>query len=193
MGAPQQTFFPERGSILFQSNIRNCSDASFFNRDAEEVAKSLCGSYIWLAHSNITVRILETEAYSKQEPPLYAKVFARVPPSQLTKPPGQLLALNTVASRQAGSDAFFYVSAGGGDIVFIKALEPLEGLTEIRNRRGGVKQALKIFGPMTVADVFKFDLAEGSAVNTVFIKMRLSSDFETVIGFWGDKFFPAKA
>jgi hypothetical protein len=29
--------------------------------------------------------------------------------------------------------------------------------------------------------------------NTVFIKMRLSSDFETVIPFWGDKFFPAKA
>jgi hypothetical protein len=27
----------------------------------------------------------------------------------------------------------------------------------------------------------------------VFIKMRLSSDFETVIPFWGDKFFPAKA
>jgi hypothetical protein len=30
-------------------------------------------------------------------------------------------------------------------------------------------------------------------VNAVFVKMRLSSDFETVIPFWGDKFFPAKA
>jgi hypothetical protein len=38
-----------------------------------------------------------------------------------------------------------------------------------------------------------FGCLEGAPLNTVFIKMRLSSDFETVIPFWGDKFFPAKA
>jgi hypothetical protein len=37
------------------------------------------------------------------------------------------------------------------------------------------------------------DFKKEFTMNAVFIKMRLSNDFETVIPFWGDKFFPAKA
>ena len=37
-----------------------------------------------------------------------------------------------------------------------------------------------------------FKDVEESFINTIFIKMKQSSDFETMNQFWGDKFFPAK-
>jgi hypothetical protein len=52
------------------------------------------------------------------------------------------------------ANAFFYVSAAGGDIVLIKGLEPLEGLDGINRCRRGGKQAMQLYNSMTMADVF---------------------------------------
>jgi DNA-3-methyladenine glycosylase len=104
----------------------------FYDRPVVEVARALLGCVV--RHGDTAGTIVETEAYHQSEPACHA--FAGLTPRTrpLFGPPGRAYVyrsygihacLNAVCERE-----------GVGAAVLIRALEPLEGLDAMRERRG---------------------------------------------------------
>lgn len=118
--------------------------AAFFKNDPVDCARALIGSYLhW---GECCGRIVETEAYRALGD---AACHTFVRPS----------AREFVAAHQAG-DAYVYLSYGmhwlfnilikgpqGEGFVLLRALEPLEGLDVMRQRRGNCLDRLLMAGP----------------------------------------------
>jgi DNA-3-methyladenine glycosylase len=107
-------------------------NAEFYDRPVLEVARELVGCTV--TYGNAGGVIVETEAYHQSEPACHA--FAGLTPrtSTLFGLPGRAYVyrsygvhalLNAVTERE-----------GVGAAVLIRALEPLEGIAEMRDRRG---------------------------------------------------------
>jgi DNA-3-methyladenine glycosylase len=104
----------------------------FYARSVHEVARDLLGCVV--RHGAAAGRIVETESYHMEEPACHA--FAGVTPRTRTLfgPPGCAYVyfsygihalLNAVAEEE-----------GVGAAVLIRALEPVDGIEEMRERRG---------------------------------------------------------
>ena len=105
---------------------------NFYNRPVLEVARALVGCVV--THDGCAGVIVETEAYHDSEPACHAFVGLTPRTRTLFGPPGIAYVyrsygihalLNAVAERE-----------GVGAAVLIRALEPLEGIERMRERRG---------------------------------------------------------
>jgi DNA-3-methyladenine glycosylase len=104
----------------------------FYARPVDEVARDLVGCTV--RHGGAAGRIVETESYHESEPACHAHIGVTARSRILFGPPGHAYVyfsygvhalLNAVAE-----------PAGTGAAVLIRALEPLEGLELMRERRG---------------------------------------------------------
>ena len=105
---------------------------AFYDRPVVEVAPALVGCL--LAHEEALGRIVETEAYHEDEPACHAHIGLTVRTHTLFEPPG-----HAYVYRSYGVHALLNAvveEAGVGAAVLIRALEPLEGLEQMRARRG---------------------------------------------------------
>ena len=105
---------------------------SFYNRPVVEVARDLIGCVVW--HERCAGVIVESEAYHDSEPACHA--FAGLTPRTATLfgPPGR-----AYVYRSYGVHALLNAVCepeGVGAAVLIRALEPLEGIELMRERRG---------------------------------------------------------
>jgi DNA-3-methyladenine glycosylase len=106
--------------------------ASFYDRPVVEVARDLVGCVV--VHEACAGLIVETEAYHQSEPACHAYVGVTARTATLFGPPG-----NAYVYRSYGIHALLNAVCeppGTGAAVLIRALEPLDGLELMRERRG---------------------------------------------------------
>jgi DNA-3-methyladenine glycosylase len=107
-------------------------EIDFYARDVHQVARDLVGCTV--RHGETSGRIVEVESYHQQEPACHAFVGLTTRTRVLFGPPGRAYVyfsygvhalLNAVAEEE-----------GTGAAVLIRALEPVDGLELMRERRG---------------------------------------------------------
>lgn len=106
--------------------------AAFYRRPVVEVARDLLGCVV--IHDGCAGVIVETEAYHDSEPACHAFVGLTPRTETLFGPPGR-----AYIYRSYGVHALLNAvtePAGVGAAVLIRALEPVEGIAEMRFRRG---------------------------------------------------------
>ena len=111
---------------------RGVTDQAFFARSVHEVARDLVGCV--LRHGATAGRIVETESYHESEPACHAHIGLTARTHTLFREPGV-----AYVYRSYGIHALLNAvceEEGTGAAVLIRALEPLEGLDEMRARRG---------------------------------------------------------
>jgi DNA-3-methyladenine glycosylase len=126
----------------------------FYERDVVEVARDLVGCI--LRRGATTGRIVETEAYHEREPACHAYVGRTARTGTLFGPPGE-----AYVYRSYGIHALLNAVSepeGIGAAVLIRALEPLEGLDLMRERRGLDRPELLCSGPGKLTQALGVDL-----------------------------------
>jgi len=127
---------------------------AFFLRPVVAVARELLGAR--LRHGGVTLRITEVEAYDGPEDSASHCRAGRTP--------------RNAPMWQAGGRAYVYFCygmhhmlnvvtgpEGQGSAVLIRSCEPVEGLEEIRRRRGGLDGPVLLTGPGKVAQALAVD------------------------------------
>jgi DNA-3-methyladenine glycosylase len=107
-------------------------DAGFYRRSVHEVARDLVGCVI--RHGDTAGRVVEVESYHQEEPACHAYAGLTERTRVLFGPPG-----NAYVYRSYGIHALLNAVCepeGEGAAVLIRALEPLDGIDEMRARRG---------------------------------------------------------
>ena len=108
----------------------------FFERPVVEVARDLVGCVV--RHGETAGVIVETEAYHDSEPACHAYAGLTPRTATLFGPPGV-----AYVYRSYGIHALLNAVCepeGEGAAVLIRALEPLDGVAEMRARRGGLRR-----------------------------------------------------
>jgi len=117
--------------------------AAFYARSVHEVARDLVGCTV--RHGETAGRIVETESYHMEEPACHAYAGVTARTRTLFGPPGHAYVyfsygihslLNAVAEEE-----------GVGAAVLIRALEPLDGVELMRERRGVARDDELCNGP----------------------------------------------
>jgi DNA-3-methyladenine glycosylase len=130
--------------------------AEFYARPVLEVARDLIGCVV--EHEGTSGRIVETEAYHESEPACHAFVGVTRRTQTLFGEPGV-----AYVYRSYGIHALLNAvcePAGVGAAVLIRALEPLEGIELMRERRGGVADEQLCSGPGKLAQALGVGLGE---------------------------------
>ncbi|HEY6779952.1 MAG TPA: DNA-3-methyladenine glycosylase [Thermoleophilaceae bacterium] len=115
----------------------------FYDRPVLEVARDLVGCLV--RHADCVGRIVETEAYHETEPACHAYVGLTPRTGTLFGPPGE-----AYVYRSYGIHALLNAVSepeGIGAAVLIRALEPLEGIDLMRERRGLEREEQLANGP----------------------------------------------
>ena len=148
--------------------------AGFYARDTELVARELLGAILECSvrGTRCRGRIVETEAYTGEEDLACHAAAGRTARTEtLYGPPGRAYVyfvygmhwcVNAVTRR-----------AGLPSAVLIRALEPLEGLTAMRRRRGGVKRDRELTnGPAKLCEALGITGAHnGASLQTSALKI----------------------
>jgi DNA-3-methyladenine glycosylase len=116
---------------------------SFFARPVLEVARDLIGCVV--AHGPCSGVIVEAEAYHQSEPAAHSYGGVTARSAKLFGPPG-----SAYVYRSYGIHACLNAVCepeGVGAAVLIRALEPLDGIELIRERRGGLRDEDLCSGP----------------------------------------------
>jgi DNA-3-methyladenine glycosylase len=127
---------------------------AFYDRPVVEVARDLVGCV--LAHGGASGVIVETEAYHHSEPACHAFVGLTARTQTLFGPPGV-----AYVYRSYGIHALVNAvcePAGVGAAVLIRALEPLDGIALMRERRGPVPDAELCSGPGKLTQALALEL-----------------------------------
>ncbi|MEA2493784.1 MAG: DNA-3-methyladenine glycosylase [Thermoleophilaceae bacterium] len=114
-----------------------------YARSVHEVARDLIG--MTLRHCGTAGRIVEVESYHQDEPACHAFIGLRPRTEVLFGPPGR-----AYVYRSYGIHALLNAVAeedGVGAAVLIRAIEPLEGVELMRERRGPVRDLDLTNGP----------------------------------------------
>ena len=129
-------------------------DPAFYERPVLEVARDLVGCTV--RHGATAGVIVETEAYHHSEPACHAFVGLTPRPATLFGPPGV-----AYVYRSYGIHAMLNAVCepeGEGAAVLIRALEPLEGIDEMRARRGVARVEELCSGPGKLTQALGIDL-----------------------------------
>lgn len=137
-------------------------DRTFYARSVLDVARDLVGCV--LRHGDAAGRIVETEGYHEDEPACHAYAGLTVRTEPLFGPAGV-----AYVYRSYGIHALLNaVTSGDGEgaAVLIRALEPIEGLDLMRERRGVERELDLCSGPgkLTQALGIGLELNESSLV-----------------------------
>ena len=127
---------------------------AFYDRPVLEVAPALLGCVV--RHGDTAGVIVETEAYHESEPASHAFVGVTERSAPLFGPPGRAYVYRSYgihALLNAVCDA-----EGVGAAVLIRALEPLEGLDRMRERRGLERREDLCSGPGKLTQALGIDL-----------------------------------
>jgi DNA-3-methyladenine glycosylase len=127
----------------------------FYARPVEEVARDLIGCTV--RHAGAAGRIVETESYHETEPACHAHVGVTARSRTLFGPPG-----HAYVYLSYGVHALLNVvtePAGIGSAVLIRALEPLEGVELMRERRGVERAEDLCSGPGKLTQALGIGLA----------------------------------
>ncbi|HEU4974041.1 MAG TPA: DNA-3-methyladenine glycosylase [Baekduia sp.] len=127
--------------------------AAFYDRPVLDVAQDLVGCVV--EHEGCAGVIVETEAYHHSEPACHAYVGLTPRTSVLFGAPGR-----AYVYRSYGIHALLNAVCEGPDVgaaVLIRALEPLEGLDRMRERRG-VRDDELCNGPGKLTQALGIDL-----------------------------------
>ena len=127
---------------------------AFYERGVVEVAQDLVGCV--LRHGETAGVIVETEAYHESEPACHAHVGLTGRTHILFGPPAR-----AYVYRSYGIHALFNAVAedeGVGAAVLIRALEPLEGLELMRERRGVPRTEDLCYGPGKLTQALDIEL-----------------------------------
>lgn len=137
-----------------------CLPQSFYARDALEVARDLLGKH--LVAGPIVLRISEVEAYRwPNDTASHCRMGRTARNAPMWGPAGHAYVylcygihrmLNVVTNQQ-----------GEGAAVLIRACEPVAGLAEIEERRGGVKGPAMLTGPGKVGSALALTLDQSGA------------------------------
>jgi DNA-3-methyladenine glycosylase len=132
--------------------------AGFYDRPVLTVARELIGCVV--EHGGISGVIVETEAYHESEPACHAFVGLTPRTETLFGPPGR-----AYVYRSYGIHALLNAvceEEGVGAAVLIRALEPLEGVEEMRARRGmaELREEDLCSGPGKLTQALGIELAE---------------------------------
>lgn len=129
-------------------------ERAFYDRPVLEVAHDLVGCV--LSHAGTSGVIVETEAYHDSEPACHAFVGLTPRTRPLFGQPGI-----AYVYRSYGIHALVNAVCepeGVGAAVLIRALEPLEGIELMRERRGGVRDADLCNGPGKLTQALAIEL-----------------------------------
>ncbi len=143
--------------------------AEFYARPVVEVARDLIGCLV--EHDGCAGRIVETEAYHESEPACHAFVGVTARTRTLFEDPGTVYVY-----RSYGIHALLNVVCepeGVGAAVLIRALEPLEGIERMRERR-----CLEGRGPASMGDL---DLCSGPGKLTRALGVELGENGTSMI------------
>jgi DNA-3-methyladenine glycosylase len=135
---------------------------AFYDRPVLDVARDLVGCV--LAHDGASGVIVETEAYHHSEPACHAFVGLTPRTRPLFGPPGV-----AYVYRSYGIHALVNAvcePAGEGAAVLIRAIEPLEGVAAMRERRGGVAEAELCNGPGKLTQALAIELHHNATLLT---------------------------
>jgi DNA-3-methyladenine glycosylase len=127
---------------------------AFYDRPVLDVARDLVGCVV--SHAGTSGVIVETEAYHYSEPACHAYVGLTPRTATLFGPPGR-----AYVYRSYGIHALLNAvcePAGVGAAVLIRALEPLEGIELMRERRGDVRDAELCSGPGKLTQALAIEL-----------------------------------
>ena len=105
---------------------------SFYERSVHDVARDLVGCVV--RHGETAGRIVETESYHQEEPASHSYVGVTARSRTLFGPPG-----NAYVYLSYGMHSLLNAVAepdGVGAAVLIRALEPVDGIQVMRERRG---------------------------------------------------------
>ena len=128
--------------------------ADFYARSVRDVARDLVGCVV--RHGETAGRIVETESYHMEEPACHAYAGVTERTSTLFGPPGHAYVyfsygihslLNAVAE-----------APGVGAAVLIRALEPVDGIDVMRERRGVMRDEDLCSGPGKLTQALGIDL-----------------------------------
>lgn len=142
-----------------QKASRSGLERSFFERSVHEVARELIGCRLFYEGRGGIV--VETESYERDDPACHAYVGLTDRTEVLFGPPGRAYVylsygihslLNAVAEPEGEAAA-----------VLIRALEPTEGLDEMRQRRGVRADAQLCSGPGKLTEALGVGLEENGA------------------------------
>ncbi len=134
-------------------------NAGFYDRPVVEVAQQLIGCVV--AHAGASGVIVETEAYHDSEPACHAYVGLTRRTEILFGPPGR-----AYVYRSYGIHALLNAvcePAGVGAAVLIRALEPLDGIPLMRERRGVERLDQLCSGPGKLSQALGIELSENGA------------------------------
>jgi DNA-3-methyladenine glycosylase len=130
--------------------------ADFYDRPVLEVARELVGCVV--SHAGTSGVIVETEAYHDSEPACHAFVGLTARTKTLFGPPGR-----AYVYRSYGIHALLNAVCepeGVGAAVLIRALEPLEGIELMRERRGIEPIEQLCSGPGKLTQALGIELGE---------------------------------
>jgi DNA-3-methyladenine glycosylase len=123
----------------FPPRARGALPADFYARPVLEVARELIGCVV--EHGGVSGRIVETEAYHESEPACHAFVGITPRTRTLFDEPGL-----AYVYRSYGIHALLNAVCEPADVgaaVLIRALEPLDGVEEMRVRRAGRRARMR--------------------------------------------------
>ncbi|MDI6719694.1 MAG: DNA-3-methyladenine glycosylase [Methanomicrobiales archaeon] len=132
---------------------------AFYEQDTVGVAKQLLGCYLVHLEGERTAigRIVETEAYLEKDPAAHSYRGMTRRNSVMFGPVGHayvylIYGLHTCINAVSGRE-------GAGEAVLIRALEPLEGVAWMQQRRGVEKIPLLCNGPGKLTEALGISLA----------------------------------
>lgn len=131
-------------------------ERAFFARPAPAVARALVGMLLVRADDGLVARLVETEAYTQDDPACHAHRGRTVRNAPLFGPPGHAYVYFTYGMHWCLNIATG--SEGHGEGVLLRAAEPLVGLGTMRPRRGErVLDRNLLRGPARLAQAFGLD------------------------------------
>ncbi len=135
-------------------------DSQWFSRHPVEVAWDLIGCILRVSRDGVMVagRIVEAEAYAGPGDPASHAARLKVARQTMAGPPGTVYTylsygIHTMMNIVAHKD-------GQSGAVLLRALEPLEGIDVMRERRSGVADARLANGPGSLARAMGIRLAD---------------------------------